>query len=189
MSVEPFPDWLVPPVGGWTAEDLDRLPELPPHTELIDGNLVFVSPQTIFHIWVMRLLENGLLAAVPKSWEVWREITVVLGPKNRPEPDLVVVKAEARTSPTQTSFRAEDVLLAVEVVSAESEERDRYVKHNKYAAAGIPFYWRIESMAGKPVVYAYELDPATEAYGAATIMRDVLDLPVPFPVRIELSSP
>ncbi|MEW2387318.1 hypothetical protein AB0933_03030 [Streptomyces venezuelae] len=50
MSVEPEasgPTWPVPPKGGWTADDLDRLPNLPPHTELIDGSLVFVSPQTI----------------------------------------------------------------------------------------------------------------------------------------------
>ncbi|CAM5583904.1 hypothetical protein SFUMM280S_00712 [Streptomyces fumanus] len=26
--------WPRPPEGGWTADDLDRLPNLPPHTEL-----------------------------------------------------------------------------------------------------------------------------------------------------------
>lgn len=31
--------WPVPPEGGWTADDLDRIPGLPPHTELIDGSL------------------------------------------------------------------------------------------------------------------------------------------------------
>jgi hypothetical protein len=52
MSVAPKasePSWPMPPEGGWTADDLDRLPNLPPHTELIDGSLVFVSPQTLFH--------------------------------------------------------------------------------------------------------------------------------------------
>ncbi|SOR79832.1 hypothetical protein SCNRRL3882_3292 [Streptomyces chartreusis NRRL 3882] len=52
MSVAPKaskPTWPTPPEGGWTADDLDRLPNLPPHTELIDGSLVFVSPQTLFH--------------------------------------------------------------------------------------------------------------------------------------------
>ncbi|MFJ5729931.1 hypothetical protein ACIQC2_17880 [Streptomyces paradoxus] len=43
------PTWPTSPEGGWTADDLDRLPNLPPHTELIDGSLVFVSPQTVFH--------------------------------------------------------------------------------------------------------------------------------------------
>ncbi|MFB8031047.1 hypothetical protein ACFQ6U_25245 [Streptomyces sp. NPDC056465] len=32
----------VPPPQGWVAEDLDRLPDLPRRTELIDASLVFL---------------------------------------------------------------------------------------------------------------------------------------------------
>ncbi|GAA4784511.1 hypothetical protein GCM10023220_04850 [Streptomyces ziwulingensis] len=52
MSVTPKAStsaWPTPPEGGWTADGLDRLPALPPHTELIDGSLVFANPQTLFH--------------------------------------------------------------------------------------------------------------------------------------------
>lgn len=28
MTIEPYPDWLRPPAEGYTAEDLDRLPDL-----------------------------------------------------------------------------------------------------------------------------------------------------------------
>jgi hypothetical protein len=39
-----LPDWMRPPrAEGWFAEDLDRLPEAPRHTELIDGALVFMT--------------------------------------------------------------------------------------------------------------------------------------------------
>lgn len=38
------PNWPTPPTGGWTADDLDRIPNLPPHTELIDASLVFAAP-------------------------------------------------------------------------------------------------------------------------------------------------
>ena len=41
-------------------DDLFTLPDLPPHTELIDGSLVFVSPQRIFHTFAIDLLVNGL---------------------------------------------------------------------------------------------------------------------------------
>lgn len=186
MSVAPQPEWPQPPVGGWTAEDLDRLPNLPPHTELIDGSLVFASPQMIFHSWVMRLLEGTLLLAVPNGWEVWREMTVVLGPRNRPEPDLVVVRSSARKSLTQTSFAPEDVLLAVEVVSPDSVERDRDVKPRTYAAAGIQYYWRVESDEGKPVIYTYEVDPATKVYAPTGVHRDALKTDHPFPVEVPL---
>lgn len=41
-----WPRRLIPPADGFTADDLDRLPDLPSHTQLLDGNLVFVHPQT-----------------------------------------------------------------------------------------------------------------------------------------------
>jgi Uma2 family endonuclease len=186
MSIDPYPDWIRPPAGGYTADDLDRLPDLPPHTQLIDGSLVFVSPQTTFHMRTIRALEHALLAAVPAGWEVWREMTVRLDARNRPEPDLMVAGAGAYTGPDQTSFLPADVLLAVEVVSEESKERDRDAKPRKYAAAGIPHFWRVESDQGRPVVYVYELDPATGGYGVAGIHHKVLRLDRPFPVDVEL---
>ncbi|MFC9326411.1 Uma2 family endonuclease [Kitasatospora sp. NPDC057015] len=187
MSIDPYPDWIRPPAGGYTADDLDRLPDLPPHTELIDGSLVFVSPRTKFHVRTIRALEHALLAAVPVGWEVWREMTVKLDARNRPEPDLVVVDERSDTRPDQTFFLPGDVLLAVEVVSEESRERDRDTKPRKYAAAGIPHFWRVESDEGRPVVYVYELDPATGGYGVAGIHHKVLKLDRPFPVDVELA--
>ncbi len=54
------PSWPIPTEGGWTADDLDRLPNLPPHTELIDGSLVFASPQTVFHARAVSFFERQL---------------------------------------------------------------------------------------------------------------------------------
>ena len=48
--------WYIPPEEGFHAEDLDHIPELPPHSELIDGSLVFVSPQANFHMLTISLL-------------------------------------------------------------------------------------------------------------------------------------
>lgn len=151
--------WPRPPAGGWTADDLDRLRDLPRHTELIDGQLVFSGPQTTGHMYTMRLLEQGLVSTVPTEFDVMREMSVVLGKRQRPEPDIMLVRADAHTGPGQTAFRAEDVVLAVEVVSEESEDRDRETKPVKYAKAGIPHFWRVENERGRPVVHVYELDP------------------------------
>ncbi|BAJ30902.1 MULTISPECIES: Uma2 family endonuclease [Kitasatospora] len=188
MSVDPdpYPDWLRPPVGGYTADDLDRLPDLPPHTELIDGSLVFVSPQMRFHMRVMRALEYALITAVPPGWEVLREMSVKIDTRNRPEPDLMVVNEEGNTGQRQTYSLAADVLLAVEVVSDESQVRDREVKPRKYAAAGIRYFWRVENVDGRPVVYTYELDPATDRYTPTGIFHDRLKVEHPFPVEVEL---
>lgn len=64
---EPGPRWPVPPVGGWTADDLDTLPNLPPHTELIDGSLIFVSPQSIFHERAVDLFKWQLRSVAPPT--------------------------------------------------------------------------------------------------------------------------
>jgi Uma2 family endonuclease len=145
MTAEPLPGWVFPPPAGFTADDLDRIPDLPPHTELIDGSLVFVSPQKSFHTLAMDLLVYALRAQVPEDLRVRREMTIVLNKHNRPEPDISLVRAEAvpGTEHDETSYRAADVVLAVEVVSPESEARDRERKPSLYADAAIPYFWRV----------------------------------------------
>ncbi|MFC9847321.1 Uma2 family endonuclease [Streptomyces sp. NPDC060223] len=190
LDDEPAYRWPIPPVEGWTADDLDRIPGLPPHTELIDGSLVFVSPQTAFHSRCKLLLWDALRKQAPEHLDVLLEMTIKLDVKNRPEPDVVVFPVEANTGPRQTSFRPEDIVLAVEVVSTESRVRDREVKPRKYAAAGFPHFWRVEEDddKGLPVVYVYELDPATKSYALTGIFHDRLKLTVPFEVEIDLTA-
>lgn len=187
-GLEPRYQWPIPPAEGWTADDLDRIPGLPSHAELIDGNVVLISPQTAFHTLTMRLLENALLSQVSDEWNVMREMTIKIDRKNRPEPDIMVFRSEAYTDPHQTWFLPEDVLLAVEVVSPDSVERDRDVKPRKYAEAGVRHFWRVEEEDGLPVVFSYELDPATHVYAPTGIHRERLELKVPFPIDINLTA-
>ncbi|MFD4995883.1 Uma2 family endonuclease [Streptomyces buecherae] len=188
MPFTPQPEWPRPPVGGYTADDLDRLPNLPPHTELIDGSLVFVSPQTKFHMRVMRLLEHSLVLAAPDDLEICREMTVRLGPRDCLETDVLAVHASADTGLQQTTYEPADVVLAIEVVSADSEARDRESKPLKYAAAGIPHFWRVEEARGLPVVYVFELEPARRTYAVTGIYHEQLKVAVPFPVEIDLTA-
>jgi Uma2 family endonuclease len=97
--------WPLPPEGGWTADDLDRIPDLPQHTELIDGSLVFVRPQTWFHLWAMRFFESQFVALAPKKFAVAREFTIDVDRQNRPEPDIAVVRMDAVSGPDGTRVR------------------------------------------------------------------------------------
>jgi Uma2 family endonuclease len=180
--------WFVPPAEGFTADDLDRIPELPRHTELIDGSLVFVSPQANFCTMAISLLESAIRPLVPEHLRARREMTVTLGKRQRPEPDLVVVRAEEALDAKKTSYRPADVVLAVEVVSPDSEVRDRERKPQLYAAAGIAHFWRVENTDGRPTVYVYELDPANNAYALTGIHHDRLKLTVPFDIDIDLTD-
>ncbi|MFC7388061.1 Uma2 family endonuclease [Sphaerisporangium rhizosphaerae] len=188
MTNSELPDWLIPPPEGFHAEDLDHLPDLPAHTELIDGSLVLVSPQKDFHTLMLSLLENGLRRTAPGDLRVRREMSVILGPRQRPEPDVIVFHATALRGPDVTAYRAEDLVLAVEVVSPESEERDRKRKPSLYAEAGIPHFWLVESSEGRPTVNVYELDPATRSYVLSSSHHDRVRLTAPFDIDIDLTE-
>ncbi|MBO8195584.1 Uma2 family endonuclease [Streptomyces oryzae] len=186
---EPGSRWPRPPQDGYIVDDLFTLPDLPPHTELIDGSLVFVSPQRDYHSIVIDLLLTGLRRSVPKTLKVRREMAVVLDRKNAPEPDICVVNADAVSDRSVTRYAARDVHLAVEVVSPESEARDHDTKPHKYAAAGIPNFWLVERAGVDEhlVVRVYELDPVTKAYALTGIHHDRLKVSVPFVVDIDIT--
>ncbi|QVQ50847.1 Uma2 family endonuclease [Spiractinospora alimapuensis] len=181
--------WPMPPTDGSTSDDLDRLPGLPPHSELIDGTLVLVGPQRLAHSLTLYVLEHGLNVAAPEDLRVRRGMTVTLGPKQRPEPDILVVEASFETDPTgsETSYPPHVVRLVAEVVSPESEERDRKRKPHLYAEAGIPHFWRVEQGDDGPAVFTYELDPSTRSYHLTGIHHQRLLLTTPFPVDIDLT--
>lgn len=188
MCAQPVPDWLIPPTEGFRAEDLDALPDLPPHTELIDGSLILVSPQKVFHSILIDVLVASLYLTTPRDYRVRREISVTLGPRQRPEPDLMVVRADASTGKDQTGYTADSVLLAIEVVSPESAERDRHRKPTLYAQAGIPHFWRIEDNGGSPVVYVHELEPVKACYVVTGIYHERIKVEQPYSIDIDLGE-
>lgn len=186
--MNPEYSWPIPPAGGWTADDLDTLPNLPPHTELIDGSLIFVSPQTRFHVRAVSFFERQLSALAPDGLDVLRKFTIDIDRRNRPEPDVIVVPAEDDEDPDQTRLPAESVRLAIEVVSPESISRDRETKPVKYARANIPHFWRVENQDGRAVVYVFEREPATGSYTSTGIFHDRLKVSVPFPIDLDLTE-
>ncbi|MFD4260970.1 Uma2 family endonuclease [Streptomyces sp. NPDC058534] len=187
-SEAPPPDWPVPPDGGWEADDLDRLPNLPPHTQLIDAGLVFPCPQSIFHERATSFFGRQLSVAATQGLDVRCRFTVDVDRQNRLEPDVLVLQEEALTSPDQTRVPATAVVLAVEVVSPDSASRDRETKPLKSARVGIPHYWRVENEKGLAVVHAFELEPATGAYTSVGIFRERMKLSAPFPMDLDLTA-
>jgi Uma2 family endonuclease len=188
--------WPSPPPWGWTADDMDRLPADGPngepdffkHVELIDGALVFMSPQKRFHERVIRGLTNSLNSQVPDHLTALMQMDVKLGLRMRPCPDVLVIDVAAADDDDRTCYTPEEVQLVVEVVSPESQERDRKLKPPRYAEAGIAHFWRVEENDGRPVVYVYELDPATKTYALTGIHHGKLSVPVPFSIDIDLED-
>lgn len=186
--------WPAPPPWGWVADDLDSLPSTGPngepdffkHVELIDGALVFMSPQRLFHERVINAFRALLNTQAPSDLVAVTQMDVKLGKRMRPCPDVVVVAESAVENQTRTYFVPDEVRLAVEVMSPESEDRDRLTKPLRYAQAGIPHFWRVEENDGLPVVYVYEIDPASLTYAITGIHHGRLKLSVPFEIDIDL---
>ena len=95
-------------------------------------------------------------------------------------PDVLVFER-----PVEGSNRfvpADQVVIAVEVVSRGTQTRDRLFRPAELAAAGIPHYWRIEQ---NPVhVYAYDL-----GNGEAELVADSTEelvLSKPFEIRLPI---
>ncbi|MBY8883197.1 Uma2 family endonuclease, partial [Actinacidiphila acidipaludis] len=143
-----------------------------------------------FHMLAVDLMAHSLRTQTPADLRVGREMTIVVNKRNRPEPDVTVVRRDAVSEAgNETAFHAEDVVLAIEVVSPESEARDTHRKPQLYAEAGIRHFWRVEQGNGRrPIVYAYELDPVTAAYVPVGIFHDRLKLPAPFTIDIDLAA-
>jgi len=80
------------------------------------------------------------------------------------------------------SYHAEQVLIAVEVVSPGTKRQDRFEKPVKYSAAGIPHYWRIEQ---DPVhVFAYDL--VDGRYELAGDSAEAMTLRKPFDIELRV---
>lgn len=188
MDEPPVPKWLYPPEGrAWTVDDLDNLPpEAPRRLEIIDGALVIVSPQTMFHSLVIDAITHGLRAQAPEELMVMREWTVALPDGDAPEPDVVVFDRNDDHDLDETRVDVEHVRMAVEVVSPDSRKRDLFRKPLLYADAGIEHYWIVDREDNTTVVRTYHGDPRG-GYQPVGEYRDRVVCSLPFEIELDLS--
>jgi Uma2 family endonuclease len=184
---EPAPVRLRKP-GGFTADDLFGLPDLPPHTELVNGELVIVSPQGNYHSVVGKVIDRGLERARPDTVRVRMDVGVRLPDDRWRCPDVALIRTEAATDLSKNRFDPDDVFLAVEIESPDSHDIDREEKPFEYAAVGIQHFWRIQQDGYEPVVYVYELDPVTQAYELTGVHQGRLKVSVPFDMDVDLTE-
>jgi Uma2 family endonuclease len=197
MSAEPIPaapgPWQPDPVrqqrADYTLDDLLTLPADAPRVELVDGVISLTPSPTLGHQNVSSLLWLWLRQHAPADLQAVQAVGVALGPNTSRQPDVLLHHADV--SPTTAFLMPHEVVLAVEVVSPGTRRADRFAKPGEYAAAGIPFYWRVEQ---DPVhVYAYRLGDhpgptGDRQYELVTDSRDVIDLTEPFPVKLPISD-
>ena len=183
MIAEVFPDHLL------TLEEFFQLPEdNSRHYELQEGVLI-VSPRAqSLHQQVLMHLTMALYHQVPAGWRLAPDMEVVTDsrfPASVRVPDLVIVREEAvQANPPR--YAADEILVAIEIISPGSRLTDTKVKPYEYAEAGIPHYWVIDP--DEPLsLAAYHL-AGEFGYQEAPAVTQVFETNEPFPVRIDLTE-
>jgi Uma2 family endonuclease len=131
----------------FTLEEYYRMAEVgilgpEDHVELIEGEIVEMSPIGPRHATCVNALNRRLLQAVGDRAVLSPQNPVRLLPDSEPQPDVVLLRPpEAR----YWEHRAEpaDAMLVVEV-SETSYRYDRHVKLPLYARAGVPEVWIVD---------------------------------------------
>jgi Uma2 family endonuclease len=140
--------------GEWLAMSWDEFLAWPIEgkTEWVDGwGIAYVS-NSIPHVRIVRFLEAllDLFARAFDLGEVFAD-NALLRIAHRPagrEPDIFVVGREDLGGIRHQWFEG-PVLLAVEVVSEDGEERDRIEKRDEYEQAGVREYLILDSRSGR----------------------------------------
>ncbi len=138
----------------WTRREYERLGEtgiLAPdaRVELIDGEIIEMSPQNSLHATAIVLVQQALTEPFRDGYFLRVQLPLDLGERNQPEPDVAVVQGEVRSYRTKHPTAA---ALVIEV-SDSTLTFDQTHKLAVYAQARIPEYWIVNLVAYCVEVY------------------------------------
>jgi len=126
----------------WTVKEYDRMvaagvfhPE--ERLELLQGEIIPMTPQGSGHAAGVRLLEEALRKVFTAGFDVRTQMPLALEPDSEPEPDVAVVVGAPRDYRNDHPRRA---VLVAEVADG-TLPYDRERKALIYAQAGIQEYW------------------------------------------------
>jgi Uma2 family endonuclease len=125
--------------------------------ELIDGEILVMTPQKSRHSTGVRLAQRYLERTFGPAVEVRPQLPFAIEPDSEPEPDIVVVAGSIRDYVTKHPDKA---LLIVEV-SDSTLPFDRRVKGPLYARAHVPEYWIVNLVENLVEVYREPIETAT----------------------------
>ena len=133
--------------------------------ELIDGEILEMTPIGPLHAWIVNRLNSLLITRLAGKAYVSIQNPIRLGRHTEPQPDLVVARrsdayAERHPGP-------DDILLVIEVADS-SLRYDRLEKAPRYGKAGIPETWLVDVDAVAVTVYTA---PGPNGYARQQVRR------------------
>jgi len=145
MTFEEFLDWAI------TEEDL--------RVELVDGEVEYMSPVSLAHQELSGFLFTlmKMLAESRKSGQMFDQTFLMkAGPRTGREPDIIFVATE-HGDRVRATFLQGPADLCVEVVSPESQSRDRETKLVEYRRLGVPEYWILDPVKQEALFYQLQM--------------------------------
>lgn len=130
--------------------------------ELIDGEIIEMSPQGSRHFTAMRQVEAVLRRVFHEGFDVRMQGPLDLNERNQPEPDVAVVKGHMSDF---LDAHPSEAVLVVEV-SNTTLAFDQTNKVAVYAQAHIPEYWIVNLVDYRLEVYR---DPRGDLYRTKVI--------------------
>ncbi len=148
----------------FTRDAFERMAEagvLPPdaRVELIEGELIEMSPQGSKHATALHLLVEALQLGILEDVHLRIQAPLDLGDRNAPEPDIAVVAGTIRD---YSAAHPKYAHLVVEV-SDTTYYFDASEKLALYARSGIPEYWIVNLNERQVEVYS---EPSGSVYNA-----------------------
>jgi len=126
----------------WTRQEYDRMIDagvLTPEdrVELIEGEILTMTPQGSAHATAMSLGHEALRAVVGPNLHVRAQLPLALGAASEPEPDFAIVTGSPRD---YREHHPTSAVLVIEIADS-TLAYDREAKGSLYARFGIPEYW------------------------------------------------
>ena len=117
--------------------------------EWVDGKVILMSPSNVDHddltIWFIRLL--GDYVESHELGAIYQNLFVRLAPQRRRRvPDLMFIAADRLHLLKETYLDGPPDLL-IEIVSPDSQSRDRRDKYAEYEKAGVREYWIVDPLS------------------------------------------
>ncbi len=138
---EPPPDDLPDNIRGLLGAEFERLVELgvfhDVRVELLEGQLVEMSPQGAAHATITSVLADLLHRGLPETMIIRQHSSLRASDRSMPEPDIAVI-------PRVRGFHHPSEAFLIVEVSDSSLRNDREIKSRIYARANILEYWIID---------------------------------------------
>jgi Uma2 family endonuclease len=149
----------------WTKGEFYQLADLGlfdgQKAELIDGEIMVMSPQKPLHYTVVDQAGDVLRDLVGTGAHVRLQGPIDLGPHSEPEPDVAVVKGKRED---YAQHHPRGALLLIEV-SDSTLQSDRTRKASLFARAGITDYWIINLVHTQVEVFRDPAPDPSQLYG------------------------